>query len=57
MAPFHGVRSLAFYSDPGGFSRKHLHMAQSAFDTIGVGDLLDVRDAAAGVDGIEVPGT
>ena len=48
MAPFYGVRSLAFYSDPGGFSPKHLHMARSAFDTIGAGDLLDVRDAAAG---------
>ena len=48
MAPFYGVRSLAFYSDPGGFSPKHLHMARSAFDAIGAGDLLDVRDAAAG---------
>jgi len=52
MAPFYGVRSQAFYSDPGGFSQKHLHMARSAFDTIGAGDLLDVRDAAAGAEAV-----
>ena len=46
MAPFYGVRSLAFYSDPAGFSQKHLHMARSAFETIGATGLLDVRDAA-----------
>jgi hypothetical protein len=50
MAPFHGVKSLAFYSDPGGFSQKHLHMARSAFDQIGASGLLEVRDAAGGAD-------
>ena len=49
MAPFYGVKSLAFYSNPAGFSQKHLHMARSALDEIGAYDLLDVRDAAAGV--------
>jgi hypothetical protein len=52
MAPFYGVKSLAFYSDPGGFSQKHLHMARSAFDEIGASGLLDVRDAAGGVNGV-----
>jgi hypothetical protein len=53
MAPFYGVKSLAFYSDPVGFSPKHLHMARSAFDTIGAGGLLDVRDAAAGAETVD----
>jgi hypothetical protein len=48
MAPFYGVKSLAFYSDPHGFSRKHLDMARSAFETIGSGGLLDVRDSREG---------
>jgi hypothetical protein len=46
LAPFYGVRSLAFYSDPGGFSTRHLDMARSAFDRMGVGGFLDVRVAA-----------
>jgi len=50
MAPFHGVKSIAFYSDPGGFSPAHLHMARSAFDGIGASGLLEVRDAAGGAD-------
>jgi hypothetical protein len=50
MAPFHGVKSLAFYSDAGGFSQKHLHMARSAFEGIGAPGLLEVRDAAGGAD-------
>ena len=53
MAPFYGVRSLAFYSDPEGFSQKHLHMARSAFETIGTTGLLDVRDAAAGAEAVD----
>ena len=44
LAPFYGVKSLAFYSDRDGFSQKHLQVARSAFDRIGVGGLLDVRD-------------
>lgn len=50
LAPFYGVKSLAFYSDPAGFSQKHLHMARSAFEQIGVPALLEVRDAAGGAD-------
>ena len=50
MAPFYGVKSVAFYSNPRGFSQKHLHMARSAFDQIGGSGLLEVRDAAAGAD-------
>jgi hypothetical protein len=57
MAPFHRVKSLAFYSDPGGFSQKHLHMARSAFDEIGATGLLEVRDAAAGADLVSDIGT
>jgi hypothetical protein len=49
MAPFYGVKSTVFYSDPNGFSQKHLHMARSAFDAIGVGGLLDVQDMKNGV--------
>jgi hypothetical protein len=53
MAPFYGVKSMAFYSDPAGFSPKHLHMAHSAFDAVGAGGLLDVRDAAAGAETVD----
>ncbi len=49
IAPFYGVKSLAFYSDPGGFSQKHLQMARSAFDAIGAAGMLDVRDTKNGV--------
>jgi len=48
MAPFYGVQSQAFYSDPDGFSQKHLHMAWSAFEMLGRRQMLTVRDAAAG---------
>ena len=44
--PFYGVKSVAFYSDPNGFSRKHLHMARSAFDAIGASGIAGCRDAA-----------
>jgi hypothetical protein len=57
MAPFHGVKSLAFYSDPGGFSEKHLHMARSAFESIGAPGRLEVRDAAGGADVVDDLGT
>jgi hypothetical protein len=43
MAPFYGVKSLAFYSDRNGFSQKHLQVARSAFERIGVGGLIDVN--------------
>ena len=48
LAPFHGVPSCACYSDATGFSRKHLQVALEAFTAIGAGDMLHVRDAAAG---------
>lgn len=40
LAPFYGVRSIAYYGDPGGFSRRHLQMAYSALGTVNAGDLL-----------------
>jgi hypothetical protein len=43
---------VAFYADPNGFSQKHLHMARSAFEAIGAGGKLDVRDASAGAEGV-----
>jgi hypothetical protein len=52
MAPFYGVKSVAFYSDPDGFSRKHLDMARSAFDTIGGSGMMDVRDMKMGSEAI-----
>jgi hypothetical protein len=48
MAPFYGVRSVAYYSDPHGFSPKHLHLARSAFERIGSAGLLDVRATETG---------
>ena len=43
LAPFLGVRSIAYYGDPNGFSRRHLLMVRSALHTIGADGLLDVR--------------
>ena len=43
LAPFLGVRSIAYYGDPDGFSRRHLLMMRSALHTLGADDLLDVR--------------
>ncbi|HKE87850.1 MAG TPA: hypothetical protein VKB50_29045 [Vicinamibacterales bacterium] len=43
LAPFLGVRALAFYDDPDGYSKRHLLMAQSAFRAIGKDGFLDVR--------------
>jgi hypothetical protein len=43
LAPFYGVRSIAYYSDPAGFSARHLAMARSAFAAIGSGALLELR--------------
>jgi hypothetical protein len=44
---------VAFYSDPNGFSRKHLDMARSAFDTIDGSGMLDVRDMNMGSEVIQ----
>lgn len=43
LAPFLGVRSVAYYGDPNGFSRRHLLMVRSALHTIGAAHHLDVR--------------
>jgi len=48
LAPFYGVKSVAVFSKADGFSRKHLHVAQSAFDRIGRSGLLSVDDVGAG---------
>jgi len=48
LAPFYGVRSVALFSKPDGFSRKHLHVAQSAFDLIGASGLLSLDDVTVG---------
>lgn len=43
LAPLHGVASTAYYSDPDGFSRKHLAVARAALESIGEPDLLRVQ--------------
>jgi hypothetical protein len=43
LAPFLGVRSIAYYGDPNGFSRRHLLMVRSALHTLESDNLLDVR--------------
>ena len=48
LAPFYGVPSTAYYSDPDGFSRRHLSMAHSAFASMGADGLLQVAPVAAG---------
>ena len=48
LAPFHGVRSFAYYDDPDGFSTAHLKMARSAFARLGTPDLLDARSSSDG---------
>ena len=45
LAPFLGVRSTAHFSDPHGYSPRHLLMARSALDSIGAKGLLDVRSS------------
>jgi hypothetical protein len=47
LAPFHGVRSTAYYANRRGFSPRHLHMARSALRTIGADALLDVQPIPA----------
>jgi len=53
LAPFHRVKSVALFSKADGFSRKHLHVVQSALDRIGASELLSVDDCAEGVSAIE----
>jgi hypothetical protein len=50
LAPFLGVQSTAYFSDPHGYSPRHLLMARSAIESIGEGGLLDVRPS--GVSGV-----
>jgi hypothetical protein len=45
LAPFYGVPSHAYYSEPDGFSRKHLSVAQEAFECCGAGARLEVQAA------------
>ena len=51
LAPFLGVRSTACFSDPSGYSPRHLLMARSALDSIGAGGLLEVRPTVYGANG------
>jgi hypothetical protein len=46
LAPFLGVPSHAYYSDPQGYSQRHLLMARSDLQAIAAADLLDVRPTA-----------
>jgi len=46
LAPFAGVPATAYYSNPGGFSQRHLTMARSALASIDPGARLDVHDTA-----------
>lgn len=49
LAPFCGVRSLAYYDDPDGFSKSHLRMARSALARLGTPDLLEARSTSGDV--------
>ena len=46
LAPFLGVGATAYYSNPHGFSPRHLAMARSALASIECGTLLDVQATA-----------
>ena len=43
LAPFLGVRATAYFSNPDGYSARHLLMAQSALASLGGEGLLDAR--------------
>jgi hypothetical protein len=45
LAPFYGVPADAYFSDPNGFSRRHLDVAQFALAQLGHGGKLNVRPA------------
>jgi hypothetical protein len=45
LAPFLNVRSTAYFSNPNGYSARHLSMARSSLESIGAGGLLDVRSS------------
>ena len=50
LAPFHGVRSTAYYSVEGGFSARHLALATEVFGGFSAEPLLSVHDAGAHAD-------
>ena len=50
LAPMYGVPSTSYYGDPAGFAMSHLRMAGSAFEAIGMGDLLHVHPTPEVVD-------
>jgi hypothetical protein len=56
LAPFYGVPSVAYFSDAGGFSPRHLAMARSAFERIGAGGFLRACDVAGGPVPLADPG-
>jgi len=56
LAPLHGVPSIAYYSDENGFSRKHLEVARSALEKIGLRGLLQVHDTAQGMNVLSATG-
>ena len=43
LAPFLGVRATAYFTDPHGYSIRHLDVARLAIERMGGGPLLDVR--------------
>jgi hypothetical protein len=45
LAPFYGVKSVAYYDNPDGFSTSHLRMARSALARLATPDLLQARPA------------
>jgi hypothetical protein len=48
LAPLCGVPSVAYYTDPGGFSVRHLDLMREVLRADGHPEWLDVRDAAGG---------
>jgi hypothetical protein len=46
LAPFHHVPSYAFYSEPQGFSARHLALAREAIATMGAPGALHVNAAS-----------
>ena len=56
VAPFFGVRSLAFYSNPAGFLVQHLELAHRAFAGIKRGSFVVLDVEALDLVGLAVPG-
>lgn len=47
LAPFHHVPSYSFYSEPTGFSTRHLELVQEAIEATGVAGALHVADVGS----------